>query len=138
MTDPDDSVELHRRLYDALNSGDLPAFFELLDPDVELREEFLAPDTSVYRGHDGVRQWLRSSAALSNVRFEPERVLVAGDTTVVQVRATGEGSGSGAPFSTRLVHVARFRNGKAVLLGAYRDLPAALEAAGLPADFGQP
>ena len=41
--------------------GDWDAFFDLLHDDVELREEFIALDIAVYRGHDGVREWLRRS-----------------------------------------------------------------------------
>ena len=58
MNRPSDDVV--NEAYERFNRGDFDGWLEFLDPDVELREEYLAPDTGVYRGHEGVRRWLAS------------------------------------------------------------------------------
>lgn len=85
-------VALASDLYDALNRGDWDAFFDLLHPEVELREEFIALDIAVYRGHDGVREWLRrSTEVMSGFRFEPLRFMRLEDSVVIPVRLTARG-----------------------------------------------
>jgi ketosteroid isomerase-like protein/GNAT superfamily N-acetyltransferase len=122
---------LTRRVYEALNAGDTTAFLELLDPDVVLREGFLAPDAAEYHGHAGVREWLaRSTEAMEDYRFEPSLVMVVGDTAVIPVRMTARGSGSGAQVSADLVHIGQARDGKITQLSAHPDLQSALAAAG--------
>jgi ketosteroid isomerase-like protein/GNAT superfamily N-acetyltransferase len=123
-------VELARDLYDSLNHGDMEAFFGLLHDDVEVREEFLAPDVAVYRGHEGVRQWLRrSSEAMSEFRWEPLRFMRLEDAVVIPVRLTARGSGSGAEVTADLVHLGQMLDGKVSLLAAYPDLQSAVTAA---------
>jgi ketosteroid isomerase-like protein/GNAT superfamily N-acetyltransferase len=124
-------VELTREFYDALNHRDFDTFFDLLHDDVELREEFLAPDAAVYRGHDGVREWLRRSGeVMSDFRFEPQRFMRLEDSVVIPVRISARGSGSGAEVSADVVHMGQLRDGKVSLLAAYPDLQSAVEAAG--------
>jgi putative acetyltransferase len=124
-------VALASDLYDALNQGDMEAFFDLLHPDVEVREEFLAPDVAVYRGHDGVREWLRrSSEAMSEFRWEPLRFMRLEDSVVIPVRLTARGSGSGAEVTADLVHMGQMSDdGRVSLLAAYPDLQGAVAAA---------
>jgi ketosteroid isomerase-like protein/GNAT superfamily N-acetyltransferase len=127
----DAGIALTRALYESLNAGDLDAFFALLDPEVELREEFLAPDVAVYHGHDGIREWLaRSSEAMSGFRFEPGHLMRVEDAVVIPVKLTATGTGSGAEVSANLVHLGRMHNGRITLLAAYPDLQGALKAAG--------
>jgi ketosteroid isomerase-like protein/GNAT superfamily N-acetyltransferase len=122
---------LTRKVYEALNAGDTTAFLELLDPDVVLREGFLAPDAAEYHGHAGVREWLaRSTEAMEDYRFEPSLVMVVGDTAVIPVRMTARGAGSGAQVSADLVHIGQARDGKITQLSAHPDLQSALAAAG--------
>src|SRR5512139_3487748 len=99
-------VEMTRALYAALNAGDLDAFFDLLHPQVEMREEFLGPDAAVYRGYEGLREWLaRSTEALSGIRFEPQRFMRLENCVVVPVRLHARGTGSGAEVTADLVHL---------------------------------
>jgi ketosteroid isomerase-like protein/GNAT superfamily N-acetyltransferase len=124
-------VALARGVYESLNEGDLEAFFALLHPEIELREEFLAPDVAVYRGHDGVREWLqRTMEAFAGARFEPGRFMRVGDAVVIPVRLIARGAGSGAEVAADLVHVGVMRDGLVSLLAAYPDLQSALAEAG--------
>jgi ketosteroid isomerase-like protein/N-acetylglutamate synthase-like GNAT family acetyltransferase len=123
-------VALASDLYHALNQGDMEAFFDLLHPEVELREEFIALEVAVYRGHDGVREWLRrSSEVLSGFRFEPLRFMRLEDSVVIPVRLTARGAGSGAEVTADLVHMGQMSDGKISLLAAYPDLQSAVAAA---------
>jgi ketosteroid isomerase-like protein/GNAT superfamily N-acetyltransferase len=123
-------VALASDLYDALNQGDWDTFFDLLHPEVELREEFIALDIAVYRGHDGVREWLRrSTEVMSGFRFEPLRFMRVEDSVVIPVRLTARGSGSGAEVTADLVHMGQMSDGKISLLAAYPDLQSAVAAA---------
>jgi putative acetyltransferase len=123
-------VALASDLYEALNQGDMEAFFGLLHPEVELREEFIALDVAVYRGHNGVREWLRrSSEVMSGFRFEPLRFMRLEDSVVIPVRLTARGSGSGAEVSADLVHMGQMSDGKISLLASYPDLQSAVAAA---------
>ena len=108
----------------------MEAFFDLLHPDVELREEFIALDVAVYRGHDGVREWLRRSGeVMSGFQFEPQRYMRLEDSVVIPIRLTARGAGSGAEVTADLVHMGQMRDGKISLLAAYPDLQSAVHAA---------
>lgn len=123
-------VAVAQALYEALNAGDLEAFFDLLHPDVEMREEFLGPDVAIYRGYDGLREWLaRSTEALSGIRFEPRRFMRVEDSIVIPVRLHARGSGSGAEVTADLVHLGMMRAGKVGLLAAFPDLQSAVAVA---------
>ena len=124
-------IAVAERLYDALNGGDWDEFFGMLHPEIEVREQFLAPDMAVYRGHDGAREWLRrSSEAMSDFRWEPLRFMRLEDALVIPVRLTARGAGSGAQVSADLVHVGRMRDGRLSLIAAYPDLQSAVAAVG--------
>jgi ketosteroid isomerase-like protein/GNAT superfamily N-acetyltransferase len=124
-------LEIAHELYRALNERDNEALFGLLDPEVEVHEEFLAPEAAVYRGHDGVREWIsRSTEAMSGFRWEPLRFMRLGDAVVVPVRLTARGAGSGAEVTADLVHVGRVRDGRISLIAAYPDLQSAVAAVG--------
>src|SRR5262245_17439184 len=53
-----ENVEIVRRTYPAFNRGDIPEFLESVDLDVEWIPIMAALEGRVYRGHDGVRQWI--------------------------------------------------------------------------------
>lgn len=127
----DPGLALARELYAALNGGDMDTFFGLLHEDVEVRERFLGPDAGVYRGHDGVREWLRrSSEGMAGYQWEPLRFMLLEDSVVIPCRLTARGEGSGAEVTADLVHVGQMRDGKISLLAAYPDLQSAVEGAG--------
>src|SRR5688572_24964116 len=66
---PDEVVEIVRRWFDALASGD-PAP-ELCDPEVEIVNWAESPIPGPYNGHDGVRQWWNDVAeAFEGVRMQ--------------------------------------------------------------------
>jgi len=57
---PEDHVELVRRLWDAFERGGIDAVVEIADPDVEW--EPYGGSGTVYRGHDGLRAYMKRRA----------------------------------------------------------------------------
>jgi GNAT superfamily N-acetyltransferase/ketosteroid isomerase-like protein len=122
--------EIAEGIYERLNAGDMEGFFALLHPDVELREEFLPFEAAVYRGHDGVREWMRNSTeVMSGYHWEPLRFMRLEDSVVIPVRISARGAGSGAVVEAELVHMGQMAAGKVSLLAAYPDLQSAVAAA---------
>jgi hypothetical protein len=52
-----ENIELHRRIYDALNAGDAEALVAISDPRIEVRSVFAAVGGAIYHGHEGIRKW---------------------------------------------------------------------------------
>ena len=127
-----ENVEVLRKGYLALNSGDIEAFIALLDPDVELDGSRRTFDAAVYRGHEGFRKIVSLMAEQwATMRVEPQDFIVAEDVVVAPVRLVGVGRQSGAETTASAAHVWRFRNGKVVRLTIFQALDEALEAVGL-------
>lgn len=81
-----DHADTMRRIYAALNAGDLDGFGAMLADDVVEHEETpgLAPTK------EGILEFFRMyRAAFPDLRMEPQDVLVSGDKAVARVRATG-------------------------------------------------
>ena len=57
-----ENVELVRRGYEALARGDFDALFQVLAPDVEMRDAANFPEAGVYKGHQGVLDFLSQQA----------------------------------------------------------------------------
>ena len=129
----DDNVEVLRRGFEAINSGDFERIVAFADPDFEavVPPEFSAePDT--YRGYDGIRRYLESfQAAMDEIRFEAVQVWDAGDAVVVDVRLTAKGRETGIPVEQRFAQVWGIRDGKAMRAETYASVSDAFEAAGL-------
>jgi uncharacterized protein len=125
-----ENVEVVRRGYAELSrTGEFS--WELVDPEVEVHDLPLTPDSGAYYGHAGLREAMRNvELAFEDVRFEAEDFLDAGDDVVVLVRMIGRGKGSGVEVDARIAHVWTLREGKGVRVRVL-DRDDALEAAGL-------
>lgn len=93
-----------RRLYDAVNAGNLDGFDALLAADFVEHEETpgLAPT------REGVREFFGMfMAAFPDLRFDAEDILVSGDKVVARVRVTGthEGEFMGMPATGKRMNV---------------------------------
>jgi ketosteroid isomerase-like protein len=135
----EENVELVRRLLEMFANREHEAVFAFYDPDIEwdasrLRSGGLDDLVGVYHGHDGVRTyWRRWLSAWSDLDFELEDVLDAGDDVVALIRNQrqwGRHSGIGvemAPYGL----VFTIRDGKVVRWRSFPDQESALKAAGL-------
>jgi ketosteroid isomerase-like protein len=120
-------LDLARRGFEALNSGNLEALFALVADDVVAVVPSPFANDGVYRGSDGFRlmtdQWLE---AWGEFHAEPLDFIEVGDAVVVPVRQTGTGRGSGVEVAADLVYLFRSRDGLMVEWHLFREVGEAL------------
>jgi ketosteroid isomerase-like protein len=130
-----ENVEAFKRTVDAANRRDLEAFLEEVDAEVEWHPAMTAllrGETTVYRGHEGVREWWRDlEEAFPYQQAEFPEVRDLGDRIVALGHLRTRGRESGAVTETPAAYVVDYRNGKAILVRTFLDHQKALEAAGL-------
>ena len=144
------NVELVRRLYATL--AELPGlrdigpedgrawmdriFGEYLDDHWELRlpAEYPEGDLLLQGREGGARLIAQLRDAWAEWRFEPERLMDAGDQVVVFVRVLAKGGASGVPIELTGAHVQTSRDGRVTRTQIYRDRADALHAVGLYPD----
>jgi ketosteroid isomerase-like protein len=130
-----ENVEAFKRAIEAYNRRDIDAFLEGIDPKVEWRgalQALLESEATVYRGHDGVRQWVRDiDEALADIRLELPEIRDLGDRIVAIGRLRARGKASGAETESPFGCVVEWKNGKATRLRSFLSHDEALEAAGL-------
>ena len=100
--------ELALEVVDAVARRDAPRLLELTDPEVEW-QSFLADlgEGGVYRGHDGMRRYVND---------------VEDALDVIQLHGVDRDT---------MRRMAKFRDGRVILLRAFRDPEQAFEAVGL-------
>jgi ketosteroid isomerase-like protein len=127
-----DAVDVARRVYDAINRGDISGALKHVDPDVEWRmSPSFARDQRVFRGHDGVREALAIfGESLDEIRADPDDVLDAGDAAVAPATISGRLRGSGERMAYELVQVWSVRDGLVTRLDVYESVDEAWDALG--------
>ena len=129
------NVEAFKRGSDAANRRDIDALLAVLDPEVEWHPAMAAlleGATTVYRGHEGVRTWLRDQEeSFAESRIDYSEIRGLGERVVAIGRLHTRGKESGAEIESPVGWVAEFKNGKVIRAMAYLDPKEALEAAGL-------
>jgi ketosteroid isomerase-like protein len=129
------NVASFTRGLDAANRRDIEALLEELDPEVEwhpLLPTLLGGETTVYRGHEGVRELFRDiDDAFSEFRVEMSEIRDFDDRIVAIGAMRGRGRESRAVTESPLAYLVQVKNAKAIRIRAYRDPKQALEAAGL-------
>lgn len=128
-------VETFTRAIEAYNGRDIDGFLEALDPNVELQgalQALLEGETTVYVGHEGVRQWVRDiDEALSDVHLDLPEIRDLGNRLVALGWLTARGTASGADTESRFGCVVEWKDGKATRVLSFLDPGEALKAAGL-------
>jgi ketosteroid isomerase-like protein len=108
---------------------------EELDPEVEWHSALsilLSGKATVYRGHDGVREWFRElDDALDEIHVEYTDIRDLGDRVVAIGHIRTRGRESGVVTESPLAMVSDTRNGKSVRVRTYLEPAEALQAAGL-------
>jgi ketosteroid isomerase-like protein len=135
----EENIELVRRLLDMFAKREHEAVFAFYDPEIEWDATHLQAAgfddlAGVYRGHDGVRTyWRRWLQAWSDLEFEVQDVLGAGDGVVALIRNQRQwGRHSGIPIEMPPYGIVfTIRGGKVVRWRNFRDQESALQAAGL-------
>lgn len=126
------NLALAHEVIDAVERRDLDALIELTDPGVEWRSAFVAGTGGVYRGHPGMREYVRDMKdAWDIVRLDVDHEIGVGDVVVFVGRIHYRGKGSGVEDETESGYVLKFGDGKLLGFRPFRDPEAALEAIGL-------
>ena len=108
-----------------------PDVMEIVHPAVVIEEVADFPDGAVYRGIEGVRDWMQGFFdVFAEISIVPEEYIESGDTIVVPTRQRFR-SKAGAEVEWEVTQVLRFRDGKLIYATGYRDHAKALAAAGL-------
>jgi ketosteroid isomerase-like protein len=134
----EDRIEMVKRLAQAWNRDDLDAFLDLLDPDIEWRtsiEPFFEGTESVFRGHDGIREFWKSYRGEAfqrlEVRMDEFRDLGESLLTLGEIKTIGQASR--LQLTSELAQVWTFRGGKIASSDDFLSHAEGLKAAGLRA-----
>jgi ketosteroid isomerase-like protein len=119
--------------YGALSAGDVDAWLETLDPEIELRTSGAFPDIApIYRGYDGMRKfWDEIRAPWEWFHLDPERILEGEGCAAVAVRFRVRGAGSGVVTELNQGHALWLKDGRTVRVSTHRSFEEALAAVGL-------
>jgi steroid delta-isomerase-like uncharacterized protein len=93
-----------KRLYEAINAGDMEIFDDVVADDFVEHEELPGLEPS----KEGVRAFFESFlAAFPDLRMEPVDILESGDKVVARVKVTGTNQGEflGAPATGKAIDV---------------------------------
>jgi ketosteroid isomerase-like protein len=127
-----DAVEQAQRTFDAFNRGDVEAFVEGFDPEIEwhFNPAFLDRAGAVVRGHDGMRRYLVDDikALWREYHAEPDEIQDLGSHLFIVVRFTGYGLQSGVAVDMRLYEVYTLRGERPVKRESFTEREHALEA----------
>jgi ketosteroid isomerase-like protein len=124
------------RFADAVTRRDAEAMIAECDPEVEFASVLSALENQVFRGPDGLRDYVRDVAgAWDEWRVELERVEEAPDGRVAAAMTMHlRGQSSGLELARRIGHLWELRDGKLWRLTPYADDPEApFRETGLPA-----
>ncbi len=125
-----ENVELIRASFEHFVATGEPQW-EIVSESVEIHDHDL-PDAGEHHGHAGYARWLEGWAtAWASYEIEPGEVIDAGDRVVATFRMTATGRGSGIALKRTDAMVIDLRDGIAVRIDYFNNVPQALEFAGL-------
>jgi ketosteroid isomerase-like protein len=128
----EENVEIVRRWIALSNAGDLPAIFELLDPDIECFPAEGEPEATPFRGREAyMRRAEETRDAFDEHAVEVSEYIDLGEYVAVVARIEARGRTSRAPVSGEEVWLIRFKDGKCVQYRECGTKERALQAAGL-------
>jgi ketosteroid isomerase-like protein len=130
-----ENVETFRRAVEAYERHDVEGLLDLFDPEADVHPALLVTlggEATVYRGHDGVREWLRDTDdAFAERGVDVFEVRDLGNRLVARGRTRFVGRASGVATESALAWVVDFNNGRVIRLRSFLDPNEALKAAGL-------
>jgi len=128
-----EDVEVVRQMLSAFNEEDIERIFALTHRDVAIEigpSVSAEPDT--YRGHAGMRRYIESfQDAMSEIRFEAERLYDAGTAVVIALRLTARGRQTGIVVEQQSAGVWTISEGKVIGVRTFPSTADALDAAGV-------
>jgi len=131
-----ENVEAVQRVAEAWNADDLESFLAELDADIEWYpsiEPGLEGQTTIYRGHDGVRKAWREyrGEAWERLTIRPQEFRDLGEAVLALGQIDLTARTTGIEFSQEVGQLVDFRGGKIIRVRDFLTHAEALEAAGL-------
>jgi ketosteroid isomerase-like protein len=133
-----ENVETTAAWMAALNRGDLEALLEIADPSVEYFSYLasVSGEAGAYRGHDGIRQFLRDlDEAWDWFKVGVDELRDLGDYVLMVGRLQAKGRTSGLEVKKELAWILDFREatgpGRFTRVRYFPTVAEALEAAGV-------
>jgi ketosteroid isomerase-like protein len=124
--------EAIRAGYEALNRRDIPGVLAVMEPDLEFVPLVGNLDGRVYRGHEGMVEYIETmSSEWENIAWDLRRLIEVDAETVVAVVRMRARSRLGIDVDQEAGVVAAMRAGKAARLTTYPRAAEAFEAVGL-------
>ena len=118
----DEVTDTFRRIYSAVQRGDIEALQENLSHDIEWTMPDSVPWGGTHHGHLGIasmREIYEEHA--DGIWADPDELIEAGDTVIVLGRTRGRGRASGEEYEVPFAHVWRMTEGVPSSLRAYFD-----------------
>ncbi len=107
-----EAADLVRAAFDRANANDVDRLAALCDAGIEFHDVPEIPGSTIYRGHDGVRDWLRTvHEASDDLHFQIWELQENGEAVMVETSAEMHGKASGAEVGWRFWTVWRVRDG---------------------------
>jgi ketosteroid isomerase-like protein len=124
-------ADLIREMLDAFNRGDADAVVATFAEDCELHEPPEMPDRpdAGFRGHAGIRAWMRNLREFGGVRFEPITLTPVGEAMLAELDSSGRGPTGGVPFSWTTFAVIEVRDARLTRVRAFLTRAEAVAAA---------
>ena len=127
-----ENLALAHDVIDAVEARDIDRLIELTDSEVEWRSAFVAGTGGVYRGHNGMREYVRDMKdAWDIVRLDVDHEIGVGEVVLFIGRSHYRGKGSGVEAESESGYLLKFREGRVVTFRPLRDPEKALETIGL-------
>jgi|SRR5213595_2558979 len=132
MEDLSENARVALRGAEALSHRDLEAMLEVAHPEIEyVTHPGFVGQPPAYRGHDGVRSWLKALEPWESFQVVVEELIdTSADTVVVASHVTARGSGSGVDVEMRTYDVVTVVDGRIRRRRHFETREDALEAAG--------
>jgi ketosteroid isomerase-like protein len=126
-----ENVEITRRVFEALNRGDLPGAMRASATDFVFDfSRSISPERGVYGTEDIPRLVDVFNGLWESVRYEPEEFIEEDDQVVTPFTTYNRGR-EGIELRARIAWVWKFRDGQVARITFFQSRREALEAAGL-------
>ena len=130
----EENLQAVRAGFDAFSRGDMPAFLDLVDPNIVFTPIPEAPDVQFFHGREGLLQGLAqyTTEMWEDFSVELREMRDFDDHVLASYRWCGRGPSSGIEVEVDVYALYTLREGTVVRCSLFTSEQQAVEAAGLP------